>query len=434
VIIGTSGTLKTPALRVVTELLQDLQDKIREEHAIACQEYDKAVAEYDRKKTEARKTAKDNGEPAEDIGPAPVKPVLQRVIVSDITIEKLCEVLEDCPRGTLLYRDELAAWFGSFTRYKSKGAGSDCPHYLSMYSGAPVIYDRKTGERPSLYVPRAAVSILGGIQPGTFGRALTPEHFEAGLPARLLPAMPPTGVKHWKEDTVSEEAEKAVADLFDALRQLKPDRDKSKPKKPVPLACWLSTEAKALWVEWYNDWARTQTQSEGELAACYSKIEAVAARLALLHHIVTTAHDDAIRTAIPADSMLAGIKMARWFASESERVYSVLRESEEERRLRELVEQIERHGGSITARELRRASTTRYPDTEAARVALDHLAAARLGKWELATSNSTGGRPTERFFLCRNDKTDETADDAFAERDEAEDDSSDETQQEPEQQ
>jgi hypothetical protein len=431
VIIGASGTLKTPALKVVVGILQQVQDRLREEHAVAVKEYEKDLTAYENKKSDAKK-AKAKGDEAEDLGPPPVEPILQRVMVSDITIEQLCAVLEDCPRGTLLYRDELSAWFGSFCRYKAKGAGSDCPHYLSMYSGAPVIYDRKTGERRSIYVPRAALGILGGTQPGTFARALTPEYFEAGLPARFLLAMPPTGVKVWKEDTVSEVTEKAVADLFEALLKLEPDPDKSKLRKPVPLACWLPDEAKALWKGWYNDWATVQAQSEGELAACYSKLEAVAARLALLHHVVTTTRQDKIQTWIPPESMLAGITLARWFAHESVRVYTALSQSEEEQQLRNLVEQIQRHGGSITARDLRNASKSRYPDTDTATAALEQLVKAGLGRWEAVRAGASGGRPTKKLILeLRNHETDETSDDAFAEHEEAGEDVNHETSRSP---
>jgi hypothetical protein len=427
VVIGNSGTLKTPALRVVIDLLLTLQDNLREKHAGELEEYEKDLGAYQSKKAEAKKKR-------EDIGPPPFKPVLQRLIISDITIEKVCEVLEDCQRGTLYYRDELSAWFGSFKQYRAKGAGSDCPHYLSMYSATPIFYDRKTGERSTIHVPRPAVSIIGGIQPGTFSRHLTPEYVEAGLLARLLPVMPPIKVKQWKEDVVTEATEKAVAVLFDALLKLEADLNKSKPGKPVPVYCWLTDDAKPHWVAWYNEWAQVQAQSEGELAAAYSKLEAVAARLALLHHVITCTRQDVIRSWIGPESMVAGIRMARWFAAEAARVYSALHESQEERRLRELVEQIERHGGSITARELHRASTTRYPDAEAARATLDTLVAAGLGKWEPVVSKTRGGRPTERFDLCRNDKTDEISDDAFAERDENKDETLDETQSLPQQQ
>jgi hypothetical protein len=91
---------------------------------------------------------------------------MRRVICSDITIEKLAEILEDNPAGTLVARDELAGWFHSFTRYKGKAGGTDLPNWLEMYRAGTIVVDRKTGERRTLIVPHAAVSVTGSIQPG----------------------------------------------------------------------------------------------------------------------------------------------------------------------------------------------------------------------------------------------------------------------------
>jgi hypothetical protein len=137
---------------------------------------------------ERKKKAKDDGE---DLGEAPEPPILQRVVCSDTTIEKLAEILDENPRGTLLARDELAGWLGSFSRYKAKGAGSDVPNWLEMFRAGTVVVDRKTGEKKTLFVHRAAVSVAGGIQPGVLAKAQTPELLDAGLAARLLMAMPP---------------------------------------------------------------------------------------------------------------------------------------------------------------------------------------------------------------------------------------------------
>ena len=53
-------------------------------------------------------------------------------------------------------------------------------------------------------------------------------------------------------------------------------------------------------------------------------------------------------------SMTAGITLANWFKGEARRVYAMLSESDDERDERRLVERIERKGGSVTAREVRR--------------------------------------------------------------------------------
>src|SRR5262249_25111704 len=128
-------------------------------------EYKCAMTEY-QQELQAYQESKRNAKPGEDIGEPPERPILQRIVCNDTTIEKLVEILEDNPRGTLVARDELAAWFNSFTKYKSKQGGSDVPNWLETHRAGTVIYDRKTGNRPTIFVTRASVSLTGGIQPG----------------------------------------------------------------------------------------------------------------------------------------------------------------------------------------------------------------------------------------------------------------------------
>src|SRR5262249_16233783 len=152
-----------------------------------------------------------------DPGGPPEEPSLQRVITSDVTIEKLAEILEDNTRGLLAARDELAGWIGSFTRYKGKAGGTDLPNWLEMFRAGAISGDRKAGDRRTLFVQRAAVSVTGGIQPGVLVRVLTADFLDAGLAARLLMAMPRKLRKRWSEAEVSPEVETAYQDVLDRL-------------------------------------------------------------------------------------------------------------------------------------------------------------------------------------------------------------------------
>ena len=77
-------------------------------------------------------------------------------------------------------RDELAGWLGGIAEYKG-GKGSDLGHWLACWSAVPLTVDRKTGAVKMLHVPRAAVSIVGGIQPGVLRAAIGREHLQDGL-------------------------------------------------------------------------------------------------------------------------------------------------------------------------------------------------------------------------------------------------------------
>jgi len=386
VIIGESGTLKTPAYLLAVAYIFTLQKRLR-------QDYKAKLAKY-AEDMEAYKANKDDG------AEKPEPPVLERVIVSDITIEKLAEVLEQNPRGLLVGREELAAWIGSFTRYKGKSISSDLPHWLEAFRAGAWIVDRKIPQPKTHYfVEKANVSITGTIQSGTLARALTADFVEAGLPARLLMAMPPRTAKKWTETVVDPETEQAYHQLLDQLQRLPFSRDKD--GNEVPYALNLSLDAKSEWVRHYNAFAKVQADADGELAAALSKLEAYSARLALLHHVVSClASGDDDRQPVGVESVQTGVILCHWFADEAKRIYVMLSESEDQRDTRRLVEFIQSRGGKITVKELQRSNQRKYPTTGLAEDALVSLAKSGAGHWQERPPTGKGGRPTADFILC----------------------------------
>jgi hypothetical protein len=400
-IVGYSGTLKTPGIKKAVSPVYRLQKRLKTQFKADWAAYLIAEQEYKEKKKAAEEAGEDPGDP-------PVKPVEQRVICSDTTIEKLAEMLEDNPRGLLVARDELAGWIGSFSRYKGKAGASDLPNWLELFNAGTLIVDRKMGQRTHYFVEHAAASIVGGVQPGVLVRALTPEFLDAGLAARLLMVMPPRLPKRWSEAEVGEEVEKAYHACLDKLQALQMNNVKG---EKVPHMLCLSAEAKAAWVNFYNQWAQIQAASEGELAAAFSKLEAYGARFSLIHHVVErVARDENDIVRVDHRSIEAGITLTRWFANEVRRIYTTLTETEEDRESRHLIEFIRSRGGKITARQLQRSNSRKYHTSTSAELALQTLESDGLGQWLPPITTTRGGQPARYFELHpTHDTTDTTS-------------------------
>jgi DNA polymerase-1 len=271
-----------------------------------------------------------------------------------------------------------------------------------MSRAGTVQVDRKTGDRPTLFITYAAVSITGGIQPGALARSLTTEYMEVGLGARILMAMPPKLRKRWSEAEIDLDVQEAYENLLDGLRDLQMDKGRDGDREPFPIR--MTPAAKAAWVHFYGEWAQTQANVEGELAAAYSKLEGYAARLALLHHVVTNVgrKEDDCQPIEPV-SIGAGITLAKWFGYEVRRIYTALAESEDARHIRRLIEFIRSRGGRMTARRLHLSNKTRYPKAAAAEAELSELVEAQLADWD-ENVNPKGGRPS-RAVVLRTDTT-----------------------------
>lgn len=403
VIVGESGTHKTPAFKAAMSPIRKVQAEAFKEHDVARAEWEADHLRYEAELTAWKRDAvKRRPDDGYSVAPPekPIPPAARRFVVSDTTTEALAPILLDNPRGVLLARDELAGWIGSFDRYSKAGrGGADAPHYLSMHNGEAMTIDRKTGIPPTIHVPSASVSITGGIQPGILARALGQEHHESGLLARMLFAMPPHRVKQWTEAEVSEQLEAAVEAVFARLFGLTAEPDGKGGERPRLVR--FTEDGKRAWVQFYNEHAREQAEFSGDEAAAWSKLEGYAARLALVIHLVRWAGNDPTLgdpTLVDAESVRAGVVLARWFANEARRVYSVLSESDDERDARRLVELIQRRGGSVSGRELVQASRA-YRTVADAESVLSALVDVGKGRWETPAQRGRGGPKARRFVL-----------------------------------
>jgi hypothetical protein len=395
-IVGESGTAKTPAFRLVMRAVRERQRKAMERHAEAIKQFEADFARWEKDMTAWKRCTGTSYDP-------PAKPSLpqaERFVVSDTTVEALAPILLGNPRGLLLARDELAGWIRSFDRYAGKGkAGTDAANWLSMHIAESIIVDRKTGVPRTVYVPNAAASVTGGIQPAILRRALSPEHRESGLAARLLLAWPPRRAKRWTEADIDPNSETELARLFDRVYALQPTIGADGELRPVLVD--MTPEAKAAWITYFNSHAVEQADLTGDLSAAWSKLEEYGPRLALVIHSIRAASNDcADHLVLDVVSMAAGIRLAEWFKHEARRVYAMLAETDTERDNRRLEEWIDRKGGSVTPREIQMGCRW-LRDPGAAEVVLIELVKAGRGRWTDMPPTSKGGRPARVFTLLK---------------------------------
>ena len=392
VIVGESGTLKSPALSLALEPLRRLQAWELNQYPELLEQYEKDKVLFDADMAAWKRKGRTKGEPPPE---KPEEPKVRRYLVSDITIEALADRLQDAPRGLLAACDELAAWLGSFDQYKAGARGGDVSRWLSIHRADGLLVDRKSGTK-TIHVPRAAVSVTGSIQPDILRRALGVEHLANGLAARLLVAMPPRTAKTWSDAAVHPDLKKDIERLFGRLLAIQFRQGED--DQPAPIDIPLSADGKGAWVAFYDAHAREQTDLVGELAAAWSKLEGYAARLALIVHLVRVAADDPTVNPdeIDAESIQSGAALVGWFGHEAKRVYQTFGESDEDRERRQVVELIRRKGGEISARDLQRSTRRFRGSAEEAKKALTGLAELGLGSWFTV---ETAGRPVAVFRL-----------------------------------
>jgi hypothetical protein len=178
-------------MKTVITALRAVENRVRQAAAKAHAEWqaEADLAEFRRKEWERRAadiTARGGTPPPlpEGVAKAPHTP---RLTVSDVTIEKLGDILASQPRGCLLIRDELAGFFGTMGRYTA-GGGGDRQFWIEAFNGGPFGVERLS--RGPVRIENLSIGLLGGIQPDKLASVLMRDADDDGMLARFCPVLP----------------------------------------------------------------------------------------------------------------------------------------------------------------------------------------------------------------------------------------------------
>jgi hypothetical protein len=395
--VAPSGALKTPAMKSAMEGLEAAQRKQFESHRLAEARHKDEFARWQK---------------SDKPGPEPTPPPLTSYYIGDATLEAVGALLDVNPRGLLQKRDELSGWLGGFDKYSE---GNEAAQWLEFHSANSVRIDRKGGEKKTIYLPRALVSVTGTIQEPVLRSLLSGDdakHFDNGLAARFLMAMPPERIREWREAITPPELVRQYASMIEDLLSLVPQVDAETGRREPSLVRW-SPDAKTRFVKFFNIHGREMRAFKSDrLKSAWSKLEAQAARLALVFHCVQHAYlpgtDDEARV-ISLDTLESALEWVEWLKGETRRIYYTLTHQGQTRDADKLIKYARRNGGRCTARDAARVGAGGR-DAEAVEKIMAGLVAAGFGEWE-APELPKGGRPTRYFRLkhaapCR--ETDET--------------------------
>lgn len=154
-IVGSPGSMKTPALIASLKPLHHLEEMAANQYKLDYIQYKSDKAAFDKSMADF-KSGKSTAFPIE-----PSKPVKTRYIVNDVTYQALGEILAENPRGILALADELS---GLLQSLDTPGQEAARGFYLSGWGGqGTYTFDRIT--RDSITLTRYQLAVFGGFQP-----------------------------------------------------------------------------------------------------------------------------------------------------------------------------------------------------------------------------------------------------------------------------
>jgi putative DNA primase/helicase len=252
-IVGRPGVMKSPALGESLKPLHLLQTQEFEQWQAAHEAW--AIDAKLRELQNADNEKKAKGLASKDPVAARAllrpldaleEPVARRFIVNDATVEKLGELLQANPWGTLSYRDEI---YGLLTGMDKQGQEGARAFYLQAYDGNQGYTFDRIG-RGTVHIPRVCLAMIGGIQPGRVQEyvrgAVAGNSTDDGLLQRFGLAVWPdvNGEFRHVDQWPNSDAKQAAWAVFERLAALQPASDTE------PRIWRFDAAAQALFVEW----------------------------------------------------------------------------------------------------------------------------------------------------------------------------------------
>lgn len=272
-----------------------------------------------------------NAEADIDLGSAdaPECPVARAYWTSDVNDASLGKLLAENPNGLLVERDELSSMM---TMLEDEKCATLRGMMLSGWSGKEGYrFDRIV--RGKIFLPKFALSVVGGIQPGPLSRyvrsAFSGERADGLLQRFQLIVWPEPGTFEYVDRYPDGPAKYAATKLFERADSFDPEKIGSGDKfGNDPPFVRFSDSAQGLFVEWYSEFMSGRRAAEsGEsapIAAHFGKYPGLVGKLALNLHVA----DDPGAGEVSERTLLKALAWVEYLTPHAKRVYHAVEHPE----------------------------------------------------------------------------------------------------------
>jgi hypothetical protein len=393
-LVGAPSSGKSPALDAVRRPLAAIEEGLRAQDVLRRGRHDAAI-EQARLLTDqwqgrcAQALAKDERPPEKPEAALYDEAfVPTQLVVADSTMEALADVVAGNPRGVVLWRDELTAWFANLGRYNG---GSDRAHYLEAWNAARITINRRNRARP-LHLARFPVSIVGTIQPDRIAEALSGG--DDGLAARFLFVWPETPDYTPLRDRRMPDDDQAFV-LLNRITHIAGTGES-------PLGVRFDDEAVALFDHFHANVHKEARDAEGLESGWLGKGPGTVARLAGVLALLYWSEQDNTHIApevIGREIVQHAIGLwSHYFKAHARRVFHQAGRSDRDRAARRVIRWLQTTGATELSREqVRREALAHAVDAEGADRVIARL--EQGGVIRLLPMPKGRGRPAKRWAV-----------------------------------
>ena len=237
-------------------------------------------------------------------------------VVVDSTVEALIGALRDNPRGVLIYKDEIDSLLSNFNRYN----GSDEGYFLSLFSGTPFKYSRKSNNE-HIFLANPYCSIIGSTQPGRLGEQFGGKRMMNGFSSRFLKVYPEIDkMPSWNDTAMPDGVLEEWGRIIRKVVTVTPSTDQE--GKATSIELMFSQEAKLRVIQWkdeVNNKAYAETDSDAVRALC-GKLETYLVRFCLVIQIMHCICGESGMDKIEPGTAELAIRLTEYFRNMESRI------------------------------------------------------------------------------------------------------------------
>lgn len=296
ILVGGSGTGKTPAIERTMKPLQIIEDRITKEYKIQ-------IANWKKNKD------------TEGVNPGS-KPIKETVKITGGNMEGILKRLQDSPKGMTINQEELAGFFNSLNQYRK---GNDVQNYLSIWSNQNIDETRKNIDEAYL-ISKPFLTICGGIQPGTLKKIINTIGSEDGFLWRFLPCINTVEkLPYYKDTTLDKDIEDRyiykIIDIYDSLYMDTLRRNKETDILEIePKGIFLTPNANLVYIDYLNfcQYRANETPND-QIKEILGKIKIYCLRLCLIFHVAENGSDVEKNSDVDENTMFKAIEFSEYF-------------------------------------------------------------------------------------------------------------------------
>ena len=237
-------------------------------------------------------------------------------VVVDSTVEALIGALRDNPRGVLIYKDEIDSLLSNFNRYNSSDEG----YFLSLFSGTPFKYSRKSNNE-HIFLANPYCSIIGTTQPGRLGEQFGGKRMMNGFSSRFLKVYPEIDkMPSWNDTAMPDGVLEEWGRIIRKVVTVTPSTDQE--GKATSIELLFSQEAKLRVIQWkdeVNNKAYAETDSDAVRALC-GKLETYLVRFCLVIQIMHCICGESGMDKIEPGTAELAIRLTEYFRNMESRI------------------------------------------------------------------------------------------------------------------